>query len=304
MIMKEIELISLYFYLCGCNDTSISPHVQRFSANSAPSNEKLTDIELLTIFLYCMAHEQKTTIKTIYDHADRYMRSWFPCLPSYVAFNTRLNRLSAALPYLVDQILTDIQNTENQNIMFNISLLDSLPIMLCSGKRQGRVAPELSMKSYCATKGVYYYGAKLHVLAFRREGRLPIPEYMYTTPADENDLEAVRHLLPKITQRDIYADKAYCDQGLEDALKEVASCVLTPVKLKKGETQQQRQFKKAADDLFSTAVSRVRQPIEGFFNWLIEKTAIQKASKVRSSKGLILHIFGRIAAALCLWLNP
>jgi len=33
------------------------------------------------------------------------------------------------------------------------------------------------------------------------------------------------------------------------------------------------------------------------FNWLIQKTDIQRASKVRSSKGLIVHVFGRIAAA-------
>jgi len=50
----------------------------------------------------------------------------------------------------------------------------------------------------------------------------------------------------------------------------------------------------------STSVSRVRQPIESLFNWIQEKTHIQVASKVRSSKGLIVHIFGRLAAALFL----
>ena len=54
---------------------------------------------------------------------------------------------------------------------------------------------------------------------------------------------------------------------------------------------------KAVNDLFSIAVSRVRQPIESLFNWLIQKTDIQKASKVRSSKGLLIHIFGKIASA-------
>jgi hypothetical protein len=54
---------------------------------------------------------------------------------------------------------------------------------------------------------------------------------------------------------------------------------------------------KAADDLFSTAVSRIRQPIEAIFNWLIEKVDIQKAGKVRSTKGLMIHAFGRLAAA-------
>ncbi|MCP3930056.1 MAG: hypothetical protein GY705_13260 [Bacteroidetes bacterium] len=52
------------------------------------------------------------------------------------------------------------------------------------------------------------------------------------------------------------------------------------------------------EDLFSTAVSQVRQPIESFFNWIIEKVAIQKASKVRSVEGLMLHLYGRFAAAM------
>ena len=54
---------------------------------------------------------------------------------------------------------------------------------------------------------------------------------------------------------------------------------------------------KAANDLLSTAVSLVRQPIEAIFNWLIEKTDIHRASKVRSTKGLMIHAFGRLATA-------
>ena len=55
--------------------------------------------------------------------------------------------------------------------------------------------------------------------------------------------------------------------------------MLTPIKGVKGMSDENKQFNKA-DDLFSTAVSRVRQPIESLFNWLIEKTDIQRASKV------------------------
>ena len=60
------------------------------------------------------------------------------------------------------------------------------------------------------------------------------------------------------------------------------SIILTPIKKEKGQV-----LRDAADDLFSTAVSRIRQPIEAFFNWLIEKTQIQR---VRSEKGLLVHI--------------
>ena len=73
--------------------------------------------------------------------------------------------------------------------------------------------------------------------------------------------------------------------------------MLTPVKAVKNQTEQEKQRNKAADDLFSKAVSTIRQPIEGFFNWLIEKTDFQRAGKVRSTKGLMVHVFGKMAAA-------
>ena len=54
----------------------------------------------------------------------------------------------------------------------------------------------------------------------------------------------------------------------------------------------------ADQKFFNTMISQIRQPIESFFNWLEQKTAIQKASKVRSASGIFKHIFGRLAAAL------
>ena len=73
--------------------------------------------------------------------------------------------------------------------------------------------------------------------------------------------------------------------------------MFTPVEYHKGVCSQIKKFNKAADDLYSKAVSSIRQPIEALFNWLIEKCHIQNASKVLSTKGLNLHLFGRLAAA-------
>lgn len=73
--------------------------------------------------------------------------------------------------------------------------------------------------------------------------------------------------------------------------------MMTSVKAVKGECQEIRNRDKASNDLYSTAVSRARQPIDSLFNWLIEKTNIQRACKVRSTKGLLVHLFGKIAAA-------
>ena len=73
--------------------------------------------------------------------------------------------------------------------------------------------------------------------------------------------------------------------------------LFTPVKAIKGESPEITKREKAARDLFSTAVSKVRQPIESFFNWLNEKTNIQRASKCRSTCGLLIHTMGKVAIA-------
>ena len=73
--------------------------------------------------------------------------------------------------------------------------------------------------------------------------------------------------------------------------------MFTPVKGVKCEAENLKNRDKAVNDLFSTSVSRITQPIESLFNLLIEKLMIRKASKVCSTKGLMVHIFGRLAAA-------
>ena len=91
-----------------------------------------------------------------------------------------------------------------------------------------------------------------------------------------------------------FADKAYSNKAWEIWLAQNMNVhIYTSVKKKKG--QKKLSF---SEELFSTAVSQVRQPIESFFNWIIEKVGIQKASKVRSPKGLMVHIYGRFAAAM------
>jgi hypothetical protein len=71
---------------------------------------------------------------------------------------------------------------------------------------------------------------------------------------------------------------------------------LTPVKKQKGQ-----HYLEPQDQWLSTAVSRVRQPIEALFAWIEEKTGIECVSQVRSYKGLMVHVFGKLAAALFFW---
>ena len=89
------------------------------------------------------------------------------------------------------------------------------------------------------------------------------------------------------------------DSEWADTLRDkLAILMLTPRKKRKSDPIR-------SGDAFSAFVSSVRQPIECFFNWLNRLTNLQTASTVRSLTGLLLHIFGRIAAALgTLVFNP
>ena len=214
---KAVKLIKIYFYICERYEEELKYCCERFSNNARP---ELTDQEIMTIYLYTIKEEQRFKVKQIHRFANEYLRSWFPNLGSYAAFNNRLNRLSEAFKQLVVPLLNEFQP---KDCCLGQSLLDSMPIITCSGRRSPKVATELE--------------------------------------------------------------------------REKGSVMLTPVKAVKGQTEVEKQWNKAADDLFSRAVSKVRQPIEGLFNWLIEKTDFQKASKVRSTKGLLVHVFGKIAAA-------
>jgi hypothetical protein len=178
-----------------------------------------------------------------------------------------------------------------------------MPIITCSHKRKARVALEMTDKGYCSTKGLHYFGVKLHLVAKRRANTLPLPEYIGITQASIHDLTALRPILLNIQDRNIIADKAYIDERLNQKLKtENNSQIITPIKDKKGMPKVLKQFDQAFNDLFSTAVSSIRQPVESFFNWLQQVTNIQIASKIRSSNGLITHVYGKIAAALCIWM--
>jgi hypothetical protein len=176
------------------------------------------------------------------------------------------------------------------------SLVDSLPIITSSVKRPNAVATKLTDKGLWSAKNIYYHGSKLHSLAFSRSGHLPLPESFIVTPASENDLYVQKQYRSNFYDRTFYRDKIYNDA---DSFKKMAesfnSKVLIPMKAFKGQSQTITQINKAADDLYSTTGSGIRQPIEVLFNWLIEKNQI--ASKVRSASGLIVHIFGRIIAA-------
>ena len=282
-------------YICDLYDRELKFCCQRYSNNSKPV---FTDQEIMTIYLFAGSEQKYFKIKDIHSFASDYLSSWFPKLPSYQTFNYRLNLLTEAFKVLSQRL---IDSFIPKDCDLETSLVDSMPIITCAGRnRVSKVAPEITNKGYCSTKNQYYYGLKLHALAFRRKGKLPFPESLIFTPAEENDLTVFKQAWGEnINNRAIFGDKIYSDFEYFDNQKRQNQNIqmLTPVKGVKGQSEQEKQRNKAYNDLFSTAVSRVRQPIESFFNWLNEKTNIQSAQKVRSTPGLLIHTMGKIAIA-------
>ncbi len=228
----------------------------------------------------------------IYDYIANHWRHCFPDLPTYKAFNNRLNNLAAHFAVITDLLLSEkhlsLDLTETED-----SLIDSFPVMLKRGKnaKSGRVAPEIADLGYCASKDICYWGVKLHNLARRRIKSLPVPFQLFLTEASKHDLRAFKEAGLTVPTRNLFADKAYKDKELELHLEAQGVTLLTPPKKKKNDLPQ------FYEPLWSKFVSSFKQPIESFFNWLNEKTEYQNASKVRSEKGLLVHCYGKLAFA-------
>ena len=291
-------LIWIYLFICRRYRGRLAAVAQRQSNNSDPA---FSDEEVLTIYVFGLI-KKRTTISEIHEYIQDHFSDWFPDLPSYQSYNRRLNRLSAVFAPLVEEALSAVDGKETRQEAVRIA--DSMPIMLAKGQRASRAkvaSDQLASVGYCSSKDTFFHGVKLHVVAEKRSERLPLPRQAGLTPGSENDLRALRRVLPTIEGGKLCGDKAYCDAPLKERLAEDQDLdVLTPVKKKKGQ-----KTLTAADRLYSEAISRIRQPIESLFNWINEKTGIQRASKVRSYQGLLVHAFGRLAAAmLLLALNP
>lgn len=282
------EIITLFLFVHKNFASSLAGHCARM-ANYA--NLSFTDEEVITIFMFGIMNKQRT-IKEIYTHANNHLREWFPKLPGYEAFNHRVNKLPNVFIPLIEKLQSLIPEFFSHEFY---RIIDSMPIVMAQNNRRfnAKVAPDLADKSgYCSTKNLYYYGVKLHLIGSYQVGSMPVPEYIGLTPAGTSDRKAYEQILQELPEMNLFADKAY-QKGCNPLASEALLQIFTPVKKEKGQ-----KFLDAADQLLSTAISKIRQPIESLNNWIQEKTSIQMASKVRSSNGLLVHVFGRLATAM------
>jgi hypothetical protein len=132
--------------------------------------------------------QSQRQIREIYHYICHYWLGWFHDLPSYQAFNPRLNNFSAAFCLIFIRLLENKLLASNCDIVED-SIIDSFPVMLSKGRKakKCRTAQEIADFGYCSSKDIYYHGVKLHNLARPRLKTLPLPVQVFLSSASNHD---------------------------------------------------------------------------------------------------------------------
>lgn len=285
----ENQLIQLYLFVCQIYDTRSNTCFQRASNNSKP---KFTDQELICIWFF--GHlEGKSNKQQIYDLIVNYWADWFPRLPSYQTFCYRLNLLEQTFQSIGAELFEHLHAQQTPELDH---LIDSFPVMLAQNGHaySAKVARDMADVGYCAAKKTYFHGVRLHTIAERRFARLPNPTQIWLCEASHHDLTAAKQQHLNLPNTTLMADLAYPETEFEESLYEQNTLLYTGCKKPKGKDLTK------LEKYINRLISKFRQPIESLFNWIDEKTNIQTASKVRSSQGLMLHCWGKLAVAFYL----
>src|SRR5512138_2974767 len=285
----ENLLIHLYLFVCHTYDTSSATCFQRASNHRQPL---FTDEELLTIwfFAHLSGYFEK---KQMHTFIRQYWQPWFPHLPAYQTFVLRLNQLEASFQTFGTVLFKALQSQQTPHLDH---LVDSFPVMLAKQGHsyRARVAHEIANIGFCAAKKTRFHGVRLHVIARRQSGRLPLPTQIWLCAASHHDSKAFVEQAPQLPETVLFGDLAYPTPEIKGQLAAQQTRLITPQKKPKGGNLSPQ------EQDYNRLVRSLRQPIESLFNWIQEKAGIQKASKVRSTEGLMIHCWGKLAVALFL----
>ena len=291
----EIQLIQLYLLVCQLHDKRRATCFQRISNNAQPGG--ITDQELVTIYWFAHLHSRFAK-KAMYEFIRDYWHACFPKLPAYQTFVARLNQLEPTFQSLGAELQAQVRVAHVPEVD---QIIDSLPVMLARGGHAytACVAQGVAAVGYCASKKQYFHGLRLHAIAQRRSGQLPLPQQIWLREGSCADVRSLKEQAPALPTTTLLGDKAYADAELRAHLAAQGSTLQTPCKKPKGGELS------APEKHYNRCVSRLRQPIESLFNWVNKKTGLQDAGTVRSEEALMVHCFGKLTVAyLLLVFNP
>lgn len=189
------QLIQTYLLVYDIYDNQSSLKYQRLS-NFKP---KFSDQEIITIYLYGQLNE-KFNHRQIYNFIQEYWIVWFPELPSDQVFNRHLNLL-----------------TDNFQVLF-AHLLQTLHL------KQGKVSEDYLIDSI-------FHGVRLHLIAKKQRGSLPLPAQVWLKEGNIHDLTAMREKIDELpTFINLFGDKVDADKDFKIELQNQQIKLFTPVK--------------------------------------------------------------------------
>jgi hypothetical protein len=103
----------------------------------------------------------------------------------------------------------------------------------------------------------------VQVIGRRQAGTLPSPEYIGVTEGSYHDGKIFDQIRPELINEGVFGDKTYQRPDAKEIQELQNLNVLTPVKKEKGQKHLD-----VDEQWLSTAVSKVRQPIETLFDWI------------------------------------
>jgi hypothetical protein len=209
------KILAIY---CLCAD------VLQVLGHAEEPHQKMSDAEVVTTALVAM----------LFFRGNFEAARGLLCAPWYMPHMLSRSRLNRRLHRLNDLLMTLFEllgQTWKQLNTESIYILDSFPLAVCDNSRipRAKVYQHETYRGYIASKKRYFYGLKIHLLV-TKDGQ---PIECYLTPGSYSDvrvLKTFRFDLPEGSQ--IYADKAYNDYELEDALEEAVHIQLCPIRKK------------------------------------------------------------------------
>ena len=109
----------LYLYICE------SKAIKNYLEGIRQSNNcelEFTDQEAMTVYLLGIM-QQYRKVKDIHKFTEDFLKDWFPKLPSYSAFNNRLNTISLGFEVMVSELLKEGKEQLFFNQWFAINYL-------------------------------------------------------------------------------------------------------------------------------------------------------------------------------------
>ncbi|MXV85723.1 IS982 family transposase [Candidatus Poribacteria bacterium] len=189
---------------------------------------KMSDAEVMTTALIAARYfggNQQTAcaaLKTL---------GYIPNMLGHSRFNRRLHQVSEHFQTLF-QVLAEGFKAENSE---NIYSIDTFPVAVCDNIRISRshLYQGPDWHGRIASKRRYFYGLKVHLMV-TETGKIV---EAFFTPGRCSDVLGLRCYAFDLPQGSVvYADKAYCNYGIEDALA-ASGISLKPIRKKNAKRQ-------------------------------------------------------------------